>query len=647
MILDLRAWALAGGMVDVAKNASVPLRVSTKYWCEDLGRPYQPAETFPGYSYMSFLEKPRAYDFYWEVWGLGSHRLLLWGDPDFARRAVPTFTLSGSIGFEIDSPLAQKGFGNRPGKWGVFTPGESRRVFWKHEFERYWLFYLLWGRLGYDPKTPPSAWMAELERRFGPAAPDVLEAYRASSGVLSEIVAAHLADPNMYIWPEINPGGLIEAYREVRPSDWRYIATVSEAVRNRIAGVVSAKQTPLDTAARLHDLADRAERAVERARAKIDQANAEWQSSEPDFLVLALLARYHARKQMAADQLTYFYETGDPSGLYAAKREARAALVVWEKLVKLTDGVYPPNMAFGPDDVGHWKDKLPYVQHDLKLIEEREKIFEQFGRFDFGFDFGGPVAAPRGASYRNDPYVLRNAVEPRFQPVDPETRYTETLGYGWASEGLREAQAMPLTPYLEVRAVAPNPSHLPENTLFGDWIRGRGAQAFRVRSGPGEFQILFLQPDRTTTSQTLRSESDTLDIVFPEGEWQVCGVVVKRMQAPPEPGPQKWPQSLPRPTLAHTPPNTAPAGGPLTLTLRVAPPADVKSVRLHYRPLNQLASFKTLEAPPDRAVFSIPDEDISPRWDFMYYFELLSRGGGGWFEPDPTAATPYYVVTTR
>ena len=43
--------------------------------------PISPPRRIPGYSYLNFLEKPRNYDFYWELWGLGSHRLLLWGDP--------------------------------------------------------------------------------------------------------------------------------------------------------------------------------------------------------------------------------------------------------------------------------------------------------------------------------------------------------------------------------------------------------------------------------------------------------------------------------------------------------------------------------------------------------------------------------------
>src|SRR5262249_46464315 len=57
-MLDLRAWAVAGGMIDAARQVGVKTRVSAKYWAEDLGRPYQPAETYPGYSYSSYLEKP-------------------------------------------------------------------------------------------------------------------------------------------------------------------------------------------------------------------------------------------------------------------------------------------------------------------------------------------------------------------------------------------------------------------------------------------------------------------------------------------------------------------------------------------------------------------------------------------------------------
>jgi hypothetical protein len=91
--LDLRGWSLASGMSQAVAKSGLPVRMSSKYWGEFLGRPYQPAETWPGYSYLNLLEKPRAYEFYWELWGLGSHRLLLWGSPDYVRRAVSGFGL--------------------------------------------------------------------------------------------------------------------------------------------------------------------------------------------------------------------------------------------------------------------------------------------------------------------------------------------------------------------------------------------------------------------------------------------------------------------------------------------------------------------------------------------------------------------------
>ena len=65
-------------------------------------------------------------------------------------------------------------------------------------------------------------------------------------------------------------------------------------------------------------------------------------------------------------------------------------------------------------------------------------------------------------------------------------------------------------------------------------------------------------------------------------------------------------------------------------------------MRLHYRAVNHLVPFRTIEGKPGEP-FTIPGEDISPRWDLMYFFELLSTTEG-WFLPDPAKETPYYVV---
>lgn len=645
VILDLRGWIVAGGMVKAAGEVGIPVRLSTKYWSEDTGRPYQPAETYANYSYLNFLEKTRTYKFYWELWGLGSHRLLLWGDPTHVRRAVSTFGLAGSEGFEIDPPLAQKGFGNRPGKWGVFADSQSERMFWKWEFERYWLFYQLWGRLSYDPATPASLWEDELRRRFGPAASDVMAAYAQASQVVNEIVAVHLADPNMYIWPEINPGGLADSYREVSPSDWRYVAGIPEAVANRLNNTASAKQTPDETAKRFDTMAQLTEEAVARAKKKLSGPNREWLSTEPDLLVLAHLARYHAHKQRGTYLLTYFDRTRDESVLPEARREFEAGLAVWQKLVSLTDQLYPHQMAFGPADVGHWADKLPYVRHDLALVAQREDLAKRLGRFERAFDFGGPLTRQTSrTAYRTDNYVLRNTEAPGFQAVEPTSRLSFQTDFGWVGEGKREAKILPLSAYGTVRAVTKDPTDLPGDVLFTDSIRGNGPQQFSMVIKDGAYRVLVLHPDRTIDEKQLKTENGRLTVTMPAGDWDVSGIVVK------SDGPaRQWPaphvnKAASGPTIRHTAPTAVTAGQPLTLAVQVS--GKPKAVRLHYRAVNQLVPFKVLEAAPGEA-FTIPGIDLQDRWDFMYYFEVIDERNDGWFHPDRLRETPYYVVTVK
>ena len=263
-------------------------------------------------------------------------------------------------------------------------------MFWKWEFERYWLFYRLWGRLSYDPQTSERVWMDDMTARFGAAAKDVMGAYQTASDVVPEIVAVHLADPNMYIWPEINPGGLVDSYRSVLPSDWRYVASIPEAVTDRLTHHGSAKQTAPETAERFESMGTLIDKALDHARQQVE-TSPEWLSTEPDLRVLALLARYHAQKQLAAYNLELFDRTRDEHSLQAAKRAAEQGLSVWQRLVSLTDGLYPEAMSFGPDDGGDWKDKLPYVQYDNQVVNDRDSIYRQFGNFTIGFDFCGPV----------------------------------------------------------------------------------------------------------------------------------------------------------------------------------------------------------------------------------------------------------------
>ena len=400
--------------------------------------------------------------------------------------------------------------------------------------------------------------MGDMSARFGAAAMDVMDAYRSASQVVPEIVAVHLADPNMYIWPEINPGGLVDSYRTVLPSDWRYVASIPEAVHNRLLNYSSAKQTPPQTAERFEALGTDVDKALDGARKRI-KASPEWLSTEPDLRVLALMAHYHAQKQLAAYNLELFDRTRDEHSLQNAKQAAEKGLSIWQKLVALTDGLYPEVMSFGPDDRGDWKDKLPYVKYDLQLISDREAIDRQFGRFDAGFDFGGPVKHQVGmGDYRADNYVLQNNVAAGFRAVDPATKYSSETGYGWLNTEPRQAIEIPLTPYREVRAVAKDPKELPHDVLFRDYIRGNGPQKFAVKMPAGSYQVFFLHPDHSTAEVTLSASEGKLEIPFPSGDWSVSGLIVKGKNVETSKRVAAEPKQLPRPEFQHTSPAQAP-----------------------------------------------------------------------------------------
>ena len=98
--------------------------------------------------------------------------------------------LYDSPNWDVQEPLATKMEAQRP-DMPTFDLMPAQYRYYDYEFERYWHFFQLWGRLGYNPDTPADVWQREFRRRFGAAAAPHVEAglHRASQ-VLPMIVAA-------------------------------------------------------------------------------------------------------------------------------------------------------------------------------------------------------------------------------------------------------------------------------------------------------------------------------------------------------------------------------------------------------------------------------------------------------------------------
>ena len=101
--------------------------------------------------------------------------------------------------------------------------------------------------------------------------------------------------------------------------------------------------------------------------------------------------------------------------------------------------------------------------------------------------------------------------------------------------------------------------------------------------------------------------------------------------------------------LSHKSVTSAPAGQPIAVNITVRATAGVKWVRLRYRNLNQELAYQTLpmQLTGDKDVYQavVLAQQIDPKWDFMYFIEVMDNNGTGQIYPDLDTETPYRIVS--
>ncbi|MBC8609779.1 hypothetical protein H8702_01415 [Massilimaliae timonensis] len=538
-IFDFRCWLAEPQTVENALQMVPMTRLSCKYWGEFMGAPYQPAKIDPGYSYSDFLKQPMKTDFIYQVWSLGSPRVILWGDPEYVKRFARSLKLGGGSGFEINLQLAQKGYGNAPGNWRILKHSEDE--YYQHEYSRYWMFETLYGRLSYNPECPERAWMLPMKERFGKQAEQVLDVYEAGSNILTFLVQYMLSDYNMYIWPEIDTGGLLDLYLQTPTSDECVIDTIEPFVERLLKHEPSGLMTPLESAAHFKKMGEETLRAI----SKLDTADAskELKSTVIDFSAMSFLALYHAVKTKAAVNLKLFYETRDIGFLKKAYCQIQKATDYWERIVSITQDYYHDGMVTGPNDAGCWKSKLPLVYEDELHLGQLLKQAEQFGVFQTGFDFGAPMTGePIMHSFYPFPMLRDYSVCKGFCGVSPESVYTKEQGYGWTTSKEITSVAME-TPRLFDLQIDPycrdSWKRYPveqmkgfRNALTEDAVMGSGRADFRIDVENGDYEVVVFCCDCTAQAKvhgpmniTVGDVSFEEQVLYPVEEYQYRAAV--------------------------------------------------------------------------------------------------------------------------
>ncbi len=390
--LDLRAKGLPDSVIQSALDAGVPFRITTKYWMEQMGLPFHPThinkqnQLDRRHSYADMLRYPQRYKMHWRLWNGGTSRVLLWGDPDCARRFAESAQLYDGDGFEVNEPLCTK-MEAQPHDARPFDLLKPSHRYYEYEFERYWHFFQVFGRVGYNPGTPKEVWQSEFEKRFGKeAAPFIEKGLHQASWVLPRIVAScypYSAFPMTRGWAEKQRLGDLPEYAKAEDSDIQQFTSFDEEARLLIEGGETAKLRPADnvrwfaqTVADINAQVAGAEQGIGRDR------NEEFDSTITDLKILANLALFHSRRIPAAVSYRLFERTKDPNALDEAIAQERSAIDAWRQLVAAAGDFYAEDLMMGVRSAslcGHWKDELAALEKGLVTLERDRRDFKPGG----------------------------------------------------------------------------------------------------------------------------------------------------------------------------------------------------------------------------------------------------------------------------
>ncbi|MCU0521944.1 MAG: hypothetical protein MUF84_14790 [Anaerolineae bacterium] len=596
---DARAKEFPDHLIDLALKKGIKIRICTKVWMEQMGLPFHPTHIHPQdqhnrrHSYADLLRYPQRYAMLWRLWNGGTNRVTLWGDPEYARRFAESTHLYGGEGFEVNEPLATKmaAHDHDAEPFDLLHP-DHRYYDW--EFERYWHFFQVFGRLGYNPNTQTEIWDREFVRRFGPdAAPHVAQGLHLASRVLPRIVAytyPYRLFPTTRGWVEKQHMGSLPDYATALPSDTEQFLSIADEAHNQIVGGASARIRPQASAAWFARVSEAVLTHVALAEERVGaHRNREFAATMVDLRILAYLALYHARRARAGVQWALFEQSQDLNALDASIDLETQAIAAWMQIVEAAGDVYASDLMMGLEQAGlsgHWRDELTTMKQELVEIAHT------------------PV---RKASPGHD-------LEVRATACGPNETFVVRVCFSSDEHQDRCIPMHPVGPW-RYKAVIP-----------GDAVV------------PGlHYTLEAVVPSAGTTGRPHAGASTAWPepIVAMRGAAIPIAVIVS--------------DDVEAPKIHHAAIATAPAGQPMTIRATVQDPSGVQWVHLRYRSVTQFEDYKTLEMLPadeaDLYTVTVPAHDVDPRYDFMYYIEAMDTVGNGVIYPDLEIETPYVVVS--
>jgi hypothetical protein len=285
-----------------------------------------------------FVPRPSNYKITWQARN-EDFFALRWGVPDFIRQHIALNGVQDYVG-------------------GYFTGSETYipaldyftavkdPVDWKWAFQRQWLFYKLWGRLLYDPKTPDAVFQAEFNRRYGAKGDNLLNAYSLASSTQLRLASVYDSRWDFTLYSEgfLALQGEYTRYISVdqlirQPTmDPAYVSVADYVGTLAKGGSFGAGRI---TPPVLIEMLDRDNREALRLVSAIDTTgNTSLRYEVADVQVWANLGLHLAEKLKGAVALESFRVAGGEPNHRAAVEHLQKALGYWDEVVRITRPLY-------------------------------------------------------------------------------------------------------------------------------------------------------------------------------------------------------------------------------------------------------------------------------------------------------------------
>jgi hypothetical protein len=470
---DLRAKGLPDSIIDAAAEKGIRFRIDTKYLAEQMGMPFHPThinrenQKDRRHGYADLLRYPVRYKMHWRLWNGGTSRVLLWADPEYVRRFAESTLIYPSEGFEVNEPLATK-MASHPHDAKPLDLLTPQHRYYQWEFERYWHFFQVWGRVGYNPQTPAEVWQKEFQRRFGKdAAPFIEQGLHTASRILPRIISAifpYNRFPMTRGWPEKQRWEDLPAYARAEGSDTQQFASFDEEARWILDGEETAKVLPSQTSRWFARTSEDVLRLASEAEKRIGpNPGKEFVSTVTDLRILGNLALYHSRRIPAAVSYALYKRSQDAGDLDDAIAGEKQAIQAWERIVEAAGDVYANDLAMGLPSAGlsgHWRDELAALRKGLEALgRERGALGPGAGagqpraaRLPSRKTAPGEAAAAAGDSA--PPAIVHAPITsaPAGKPLAVTARVTDPSGVKWVRLRYRSVnqyqdyQTLPMLP---------------------------------------------------------------------------------------------------------------------------------------------------------------------------------------------------------